>query len=365
MQDYEKDFLKRTHEHIDRVNKYAEKIGLSFPNHDKDKFTTLYNGYSKMGDWKRDDLTPEEQKEVDEATYIHVSTNQHHPEYWADPEEIEGFTRQNPNPHGMINAEKMTEDAMQEMCADWCSMSEEFKNTPFEWFEKVNGKRWKFTKEQQDFILGTLNKMWKTEELTEDLEDTILYRGTRDENKIAKKDATTWLTTEYAYANKYSKYVYSAKIHPKNICDLGNTDKRVFGLRPIKPYKLSADGIKFFRAIGEMKPSNLIKEVLKECKAGGWITDSFDAYVFGLRIYTIVRTKVFKQYMLEKGYDCIKTVEEGTNVCYGVLDNNIIEWIDAKENLNESVTPFELEKEKDRIREAFLAGYEIGKKINK
>jgi hypothetical protein len=47
------------------------------------------------------------------------------------------------------------------MCADWCAMSEERGNTPFEWAEKVINKRWQFGKEKEMFIYKVLNLMWE------------------------------------------------------------------------------------------------------------------------------------------------------------------------------------------------------------
>ena len=98
---------------------------------------------------------------LDIATYIHITQAPHHPEYWTDTD-LSGFTRQNPNPNGIIDARDMPVEYLEEMCADWCSCSEEFgTNTPFEWYQQVNGVRWLFSPEQQSFILETLRKMWE------------------------------------------------------------------------------------------------------------------------------------------------------------------------------------------------------------
>ena len=152
-------FTKRTKNHIKLVNKYAHKVGLQFPNHDGDKLTLLSNGY-KYYSKPKEERTEEEQKALDDATLIHITTNPHHPESWTN-DDLSGFTRKNFTPNGPIDATSMMEPYISELCADWCAVSEEMGNTPFEWFEKVNGKRWLFSEEQQKLILETLHKMWK------------------------------------------------------------------------------------------------------------------------------------------------------------------------------------------------------------
>ena len=159
-EDYQKKFDERTHAHIDRVNKYAKKIDRSYPNHDSDKFNELYDGYSLMS---KENVTEEEQKLIDDATFRHVRDNEHHCEHWVDEKDIEGFSRNNPTPHGCLDCSKMPNNALEEMCCDWCAMSEEFNNTPFEWYDKNKDTRWHFNEEQDKFILDTLHKLWNKE----------------------------------------------------------------------------------------------------------------------------------------------------------------------------------------------------------
>lgn len=170
-EDYQKKFDERTHAHIDRVNKYAKKINKEYPHHDEDKFNELYAGYSLMSK-NKEDITKEEQAMIDDATFKHVINNEHHCEHWVDPKDIEGFSRNNPTPNGCLDCSKMPESALEEMCCDWCAMSEEFNNTPFEWYEKNKDVRWHFNEEQDKFILDTLHKLWDTEKMTEDLQET-------------------------------------------------------------------------------------------------------------------------------------------------------------------------------------------------
>ncbi len=153
-------FVKRTKEHIDRVQKYGAKISCDYNTHDASKLTHLLNGYQLFMK-PREELTEEEEVALDVVTYIHIRNSPHHPEYWTSTS-LKGFTRVNPTPNGIIDASEMPEAYLQEMCADWCAMSEEFgTNTPFEWFQKVNGIRWYFTTKQQKIITDTLIKMWE------------------------------------------------------------------------------------------------------------------------------------------------------------------------------------------------------------
>ena len=50
-------------------------------------------------------------------------------------------------------------EALEEMCCDWTAMSQELGTDIYEWFYKVNGKRWKFSEWQQLFILETIEKL--------------------------------------------------------------------------------------------------------------------------------------------------------------------------------------------------------------
>ena len=51
----------------------------------------------------------------------------------------------------------MPMEYLAEMCCDWCAVGREQGNTAKEWFGKVNGKRFIFTKQQQEFIVNLLN----------------------------------------------------------------------------------------------------------------------------------------------------------------------------------------------------------------
>ena len=159
-EDLKKTFIQRTREHVKLVNKYASKINKSYPSHDASKFDDLLEGYAFFSK-PEEERTQAETDLLDLVTLIHIKNSPHHPEYWTSTN-LEGFTRKNCNPHGIIDATQMPKNALEEMCADWSSVSEMRKsNTPMEWFNKVNGVRWLFTPEQQEFIKDTINKMWE------------------------------------------------------------------------------------------------------------------------------------------------------------------------------------------------------------
>lgn len=112
------------------------------------------------------EISKELQLLMNSATEHHVKNSSHHPEYW-----LEDKTRQtiptndrdkfNPDALPIIDVSKtMPEYALVEMCADWCAMSKERGNTPFEWADKVINKRWKFGEEKTKFIYYVLDEMW-------------------------------------------------------------------------------------------------------------------------------------------------------------------------------------------------------------
>ena len=156
MEDYKLKFIKRTLKHIELVNKYALKLGKAYPNHDIDKLTTLFEGYSLMS---KENPTEEESKLIDKATLEHIAFTSHHAEHWTTTD-ISKFTRKEPTMN--CDCTLMPEHAIDEMLADWAAMSEEFNNTPLEWADKVINKRWLFNEEQVTYIYNKLEELWET-----------------------------------------------------------------------------------------------------------------------------------------------------------------------------------------------------------
>lgn len=179
-------FYNRTKRHIELTKKYYEKYFISNDSdinieysdilytHDKNKFDDIclapyisitWQYYCK--DNKIDFYVSQELKDaMNKATEYHVRTNEHHPEFWSNRTDSlipkNDRDKFDPNSVPTIDVSKTMEiNYIVEMCADWCAMSEERGNTPFEWADKVIGKRWYFGKEKTNLIYKVLNIMWK------------------------------------------------------------------------------------------------------------------------------------------------------------------------------------------------------------
>jgi hypothetical protein len=100
---------------------------------------------------------------MNNATFHHISTNKHHPDYWDDELTIKNLnsTDRDKPPEKTVDATKMPLTYISAMIADWLAMAEEKKTDPYEWAKKNINKRWKFTKEQEDFVYDLIDKLWK------------------------------------------------------------------------------------------------------------------------------------------------------------------------------------------------------------
>lgn len=174
-------YEKRTKEHIKRVQKYCKKIedyddrfsGLiergkshdqsKFENPELDPYVYLTWQYKcKDEGWDFDECDPPEdiQDQMFEATLHHIKNNKHHPECHADKVYLNKENRDKP-PEKAVDATKMKDIDIAEMCADWCAMSEERGGTPKKWADKNVNIRWEFTDEQKDLIYEILDAVWK------------------------------------------------------------------------------------------------------------------------------------------------------------------------------------------------------------
>lgn len=158
-------YVKAHKKLVDRLGK--ETFGVSYPNHDNDKLVGNSNddyiiAYSKRNlqiDGERK-LDKEEKDEVNNIVGIHVKLNSHHPEYWDSSIKETDFDNDNP-PH--VDASKMPERALKEMCCDWCAVAIK-KNQPFfRWYNNNVGenKRYFFSDEQRTIIEDYLSKIEK------------------------------------------------------------------------------------------------------------------------------------------------------------------------------------------------------------
>jgi hypothetical protein len=97
------------------------------------------------------------------ATFHHISTNKHHPDYWDDNLNIKNLNivDRDKSPEKIVNATKMPLTYIATMVADWLAMADEKKTDPYKWAKDNINKRWNFTKEQEKFIYELMNELWK------------------------------------------------------------------------------------------------------------------------------------------------------------------------------------------------------------
>lgn len=172
----------------------------------------------------------------------------------------------------------------------------------------------------------------------------VVYRGTVSiPERKQFLGSIKWFTSDREYANKYvisdNNVVYSCYLNCVKVFDCGNTDGRVFNLNPTK-LSLTKEFTNILSRLNltEQLFVTMFKEELMDRSSYTW------------HIYTIVRTEKFADLVRRSGYDCIRTIEEGNNVCWGVLHDRCIKLISNKEptnsnNINESLkkaTPYML-----------------------
>lgn len=83
--------------------------------------------------------------------------NCHHPEYYAEDAEL-NYRDRDEKPEKIIDATKMQDLDIAEMCADWLGMAEELGDNAKDWADKNVNVRWKFTDNQTDLIYRIINK---------------------------------------------------------------------------------------------------------------------------------------------------------------------------------------------------------------
>jgi len=172
-------FLMRTKKHIALVNKYYSKFykvlkkEAPILHHDASKFESpemipyIYIAWEYLckREGKPFSVDEDTRKQMNKATEHHVRNSKHHPEYWSDRKDDlipkEDRDKFDPTKIAIIDVSTtMPKTAIVEMCADWCGMSEEKGNTPFEWADTVVDKRWKFG-DNTDYLYKVLEMMWE------------------------------------------------------------------------------------------------------------------------------------------------------------------------------------------------------------
>lgn len=176
-------FKKRTNAHIRRVRKFAKIIEDSDPekyrglvekakDHDQSKFKepqrtpyialTWQHKWDDYKSYKAPGIIPD--KAINDATLLHITTEEHHPEYWTNQKDGDLLNSEDRDaaPKEMIDATKMSPLAIAEMVADWAAMSEELgQGSPRRWADKKVNIRWKFTPEQKKQIYDLISLLEK------------------------------------------------------------------------------------------------------------------------------------------------------------------------------------------------------------
>lgn len=167
-------FKKRTNFHIGLVQKYLSKIqSMNLPgidnkileqekDHDSGKFKDPEHNpylhvnwkYKMQNEGKKYEPPQEIKEKMDEATFHHITTHKHHPDYWDKNVTQEALnTKDRDKPSGkIVDATQMPLSYVASMMADWAAMSEEKGTSLKEWIDKNVNIRWKFTSQQVDLI---------------------------------------------------------------------------------------------------------------------------------------------------------------------------------------------------------------------
>lgn len=159
-----------------------------------------------------------------------------------------------------------------------------------------------------------------------------VYHGSPFEFEEKKfKSYTNWFSESEEYSKNYgvTKEYY---LNCKNYFDCGNTDKFAFNsLKAVKPYICNSEWRKIITDLNlsANEQIKLYKDVLQEKIDAKVIDkqDDADLYLYKIRLYSIVNTKAFAELVKSRGYDSIKTLEDG-KVCYGVFNSNQVKAVD-------------------------------------
>lgn len=135
-------FQTRTNYHILLVNKYLDRI-IKLKNkqidtniinkekneHDESKFKSpeIYWNYKLQDQGDKVDVSKDDQNRIQSATFHHVKTNRHHPEYWDNSVTIEVINSKDRDsiPTKAVDATLMPESYVACLVADWCAISDQ------------------------------------------------------------------------------------------------------------------------------------------------------------------------------------------------------------------------------------------------
>ena len=174
------------------------------------------------------------------------------------------------------------------------------------------------------------------DESLDDFEDEVgkVYHGGIEKSLHKDFKSILWFTEDYDYALDFGENIFICNLNLKNTLIVGNTDGYIRGLIPTQ---FSTD---FTRLANNLRVTP--KELLK-CNPEA------------SKIYSIVRTKAFKDLCIKNGYDSVETEEFG-HVCFGVFNLDQVDIVDTDfedESTLETLSPMD-ESLKPRVREELL-----------
>lgn len=173
------------------------------------------------------------------------------------------------------------------------------------------------------------------ENLDESLEDFddevgVVYHGGIEKSLHKDFRSILWFTEDYDYALDFGENIFICNLNLKNTFIVGNTDGYIRGLIPTQ---FSTD---FTRLANNLKVTP--KELLK-CNP--------DAK----NIYSVVRTKAFKELCIKNGYDSVETEEFG-HVCFGVFNLDQVDIVDTDfedESTLETLSPMDESVDNNKV----------------
>lgn len=128
------------------------------------------------------------------------------------------------------------------------------------------------------------------------------YHGTPSKELNEEINSTLWFTNDIIYAMRYGENIFTCDLSVNNPLNVGDTNKYIRGLMP---NTFSQEFIDIAKALN-VEPKKLL-HIDEDAR----------------KIYTIVRTKEFKDLCIKNGYDAIQTIEDDS-MCYGIFDLNQI-----------------------------------------
>jgi hypothetical protein len=178
-QEMEDRYFERTNRHIKLVQKYIKTIqALNLPEIDSNLLTLELD--HDTGKWISPEYEPyvhitwryyqqsqgieykvPEELDEHEATYHHVKTHKHHPEYWDDTTTKQVINPKNRDkPSGeQVDATAMPLTYVASMMADWFAMSEEKNTDVRDWIRMNVNIRWKFSPNQVKLMNTLVEKI--------------------------------------------------------------------------------------------------------------------------------------------------------------------------------------------------------------